>query len=293
MSPILVDKILVAEDEPDIRNLVKTILEKRSYEVITVSNGVEAEEKIVTELPDFVLLDIVMPKKGGFEVCKSIKNNKNTHFIPVVTFSVLGRTIDKEMSKEAGADGHITKPFLPEELLRQIQDYIQESKITRFSRAAEQDHELLSGRTILFEYNSSTPYERHIRDFLLEGLRNGETPIIITNKSSAIFNTIKNEEKISIIPFQVPVVLSQVFKKSSDNKHCFVFDSLTDLILSAGFQTAYNFIKDSLTRFSSDEFSALYLLNSDSHDIQEVQRIRNLYRNQIKCDEGIRVIKLG
>ena len=71
----MVDTILVADDENDVRSLVKFILEKNGYNVIQASNGEEAEELIISELPDLALLDIVMPRKGGFDVCRSIKNN--------------------------------------------------------------------------------------------------------------------------------------------------------------------------------------------------------------------------
>ena len=132
----MVDTILVADDENDVRSLVKTILEKNGYIVIEATNGEEAEELIITELPDLALVDIVMPIKVGFDVCRSIKSNMNTHFIPVVMFSVLGRPEDKKMSKDAGADGHITKPFTAEKLVSEIKRIISISKKTRFSRAA-------------------------------------------------------------------------------------------------------------------------------------------------------------
>jgi DNA-binding response OmpR family regulator len=292
-NQILVDKILVAEDEDDIRNLVKKILEKTGYEVILARNGIEAEEKINKELPDLALIDIVMPQRGGFDVSKSIKKNKSTNFIPVVMFSVLSRAIDKKMSHEAGANGHITKPFIPDELVEQIQNHINISKKNRFSRATGLVRDKLLGKNILFEYNSSSPYERHVRDFLIEGDKNGETAVVITHSASAIHNSLQNEVNISIIPFKVPVVLSQIFKQPLDEKYCFVFDSITDLILSAGFQTSYNFVKDTLSRFSNKDISAMFLLNPDSHNTQEVQRIRNLFMNQLKFETSINVVKLG
>jgi len=287
----LVDRILIAEDETDIRNLVKMIFQKNGYKIIEASNGVEAEEKILKELPDLVLLDIVMPKRGGFEVCKSVKNNMISKHIPVVMFSVLGRPIDKEMSLDAGADGHFTKPFIPEELIAEAQNYISRSKKDRFSRAAGLTHDQISGKISLFEYNSSSPYERLVRDYLIQAKDRKESIVVITRESSAIYKRIK-DENIRIKPFQLPIVLSQIIEQEPTSQLCLVFDNLTDLILSSGFQTAYNFTRDSVTRLSGLGASSLFLLNSDSHEKQEVDRIRNLFTNQFEYDKELLVKKL-
>ena len=288
----MVDRILIAEDEADIRNLVKISLKKKGYEIIEAVDGVDAEEKIIDELPDLVLLDIVMPRKGGFDVCKSIKSNMNSSHIPILMFSVLNRPIDKKMSMEAGAEGHIVKPFIPEELATQIQKHLSESKKTRFSRAVGIPRDKVAGKLFLLEYNSSSPYERLVRDYLLVAYMNDEKPLVITRESSAIYNRVR-DEPVSAEPFKLPIVLSQIIGTTTDFQLCMVFDNLTDLVLSAGFQTAYNFTRETLTRLSSLKASTLFLLNPDSHDTQEVQRLRNLFVNQLEFDKELRIKKLG
>ena len=277
----MVDTILVADDENDVRNLVKIILEKNGYNVIEASNGQEAEEKIISELPDLALLDIVMPIKGGFDVCRSIKNNKKTLFVPVVMFSVLGRPVDKKMSKDAGADSHLTKPFTAGQLMTEIDTVIKDSKKTRFSRAVGFEQSQISKKVFLYEYDSSTNYEKSVRDYILEAKMNNENPVIITREQSAVQENIKDEQSITLIPFKLPLDISQIIKQP--NKQCLVFDNLTDMILSTNFQETYNFTRDSIARLNSEGLSALFLLNPDSHGYQEVHGIRNLFNNKLRA----------
>jgi CheY-like chemotaxis protein len=121
-------KILVADDELDIRNLVKIILEKNNYQVTVAANGVEALEKAESELPDLILLDVIMPAKSGWEVCKILKSKDETKHIPIVIFTVLsvmvGDKASMKYAEEAGADGYLPKPFNTSELLAQVKKYL-------------------------------------------------------------------------------------------------------------------------------------------------------------------------
>jgi CheY-like chemotaxis protein len=122
-------KILVADDELDIRNLVKKILEKNGYQVSLATNGVEALQKAETELPDLILLDVVMPK-NGWDVCKTLKSQEKTKHIPIIIFTVLSVAIGDDSSwtyaEEAGANDYIPKPFNKEELLTKVKKYIEQ-----------------------------------------------------------------------------------------------------------------------------------------------------------------------
>jgi two-component system alkaline phosphatase synthesis response regulator PhoP len=127
-------KILVADDEVDIRNLVKIILEKNNYQVTVAANGVEALEKAENELPDLILLDVVMPAKTGWEVCKILKSNDKTKHIPIIIFTALsvmiGDKASRNYAEEAGADGYLPKPFNTEELLAQIKKHLNKGAVT-------------------------------------------------------------------------------------------------------------------------------------------------------------------
>jgi CheY-like chemotaxis protein len=291
---LVVDKVLIADDEPDVRNLAKMILERAGYQVVTASNGVEAEEKTESELPDAVLLDIVMPRKGGFDVCRAIKGQDKTRFIPVIMFSVLSREVDRNMGKLAGAEGHMTKPFTADDLVSEIKSQIETSRVIRFSKALDLEHSQLAGRKILLEFDSSIPYERAVRDFILEGRAHSEMPIVITHPSSAVHNSLKDEDGVELVPFTIPLVLSRILDPYGDKELCFVFDSMSDLIMSAGFQSAYNFVRDTLPRLSRASATALFLINPNSHVLTEVQSIRNLFRDQLVFDEeGLRKVRLS
>ncbi|MFH0848034.1 MAG: response regulator [archaeon] len=121
-------KILVADDEPDIANLARMILEKQGYSVLMASNGVEALQKAENTMPDLILLDVVMPAKTGWEVCKTLKAQDSTKSIRVVIFTVLAKFIGDENSKkyaeESGCDGYLSKPFTPRELITEVRKYI-------------------------------------------------------------------------------------------------------------------------------------------------------------------------
>ena len=290
----LVDKILIADDEPDVRNLTKMIFERAGYQVLTASNGIEAEEKVESELPDAVLLDIVMPMKGGFDVCRAIKGQAMTSFIPVIMFSVLSREVDKNMGKMAGADDHMTKPFNAADIVNKIRIHIENSRVMRFSKALGIEHSQLVGKSILIEFDSSMPYERAIRDFILEERAHAKTPVVITHLSSAIHNSLKDEEGVELIQFTIPLVLSRILDQYEDKELCFVFDSLSDLILSTGFQSSYNFVRDTLPRLSRVNATSLFLISPNSHALTEVQSIRNLFRDQLIFDEeGLKKIRLS
>lgn len=125
------EKILVVDDEADLRNLTKMMLEGAGYEVAQASNGDEALAMVARETPDLVLLDVVMPGKSGFEVCKTIKTEEKTRNIPVIIFTVLGREVDFRMSMESGADEFLSKPMRPEDmsnLVKEIRTQIQKVK---------------------------------------------------------------------------------------------------------------------------------------------------------------------
>jgi two-component system alkaline phosphatase synthesis response regulator PhoP len=120
----LVNKILVVDDEPGIRELVQIILQDEGYCVITAENGVDAVQKVKDELPDMVLLDMVMPGISGLEVCRILKKDASTKFIPIVMFTVLGRDTDVKLAKESGCDGYFLKPFTPEDLVSEVKTWI-------------------------------------------------------------------------------------------------------------------------------------------------------------------------
>lgn len=113
-------KILVAEDEPDIRNLIAFSLQYVGYEVVQATNGEEAVAKAAAELPDLIMLDVRMPKLNGYEACAQIKAQELTKDIPVVFLSARGQETEIKHGLEVGAEEYILKPFAPDELQKRV-----------------------------------------------------------------------------------------------------------------------------------------------------------------------------
>jgi len=116
------------DDEFILRDLMRTILEEEGYSVITASNGEEALTKADNELPDLIILDLMMPGKSGLEVCKILKSQSETKHIPVVMATVLGREVDRALTKAAGADAHFMKPFSALALLTEVKHQLEAAR---------------------------------------------------------------------------------------------------------------------------------------------------------------------
>ncbi len=110
-------RILLVDDEPEMRFITRRMLEKAGHSVVEACSGEECLARLEEELPDLILLDVMMPGDDGWEVCRKIKARERTRSIPVVMFTVRTEEEDIEESATSGADAHINKPFEREELL--------------------------------------------------------------------------------------------------------------------------------------------------------------------------------
>lgn len=111
-------KILIVEDEPSMRLGLKDNLEFEGYEVLIAEDGQAALDVIASNTFDLILLDVMLPKVSGFEVCKKIRKEGNT--TPIILLTAKGEEIDKVLGLELGADDYVTKPFSLRELLARI-----------------------------------------------------------------------------------------------------------------------------------------------------------------------------
>ncbi|NOZ59459.1 MAG: response regulator [Euryarchaeota archaeon] len=110
-------KILLVDDEPEMRFITRKMLEKAGHTVVEACSGEECLARLEEELPDLILLDVMMPGDDGWEVCRKIKSQDRTRGIPVVMFTVRTEEEDMLESTSSGADAHINKPFERDELL--------------------------------------------------------------------------------------------------------------------------------------------------------------------------------
>lgn len=119
-------KILVAEDERDIRDLISFTLQFAGHDVVTAANGEEAFTKTRSELPDLVIMDVRMPKMTGYEACKLIKADEATRQIPVVFLSAKGQETEIKTGIISGADEYILKPFSPDQLVERVKNILRQ-----------------------------------------------------------------------------------------------------------------------------------------------------------------------
>jgi two-component system, OmpR family, alkaline phosphatase synthesis response regulator PhoP len=112
--------ILIADDEPHIIRALSFVFEKEGYALETASNGEEALRKIRDTRPRMVFLDLIMPKMTGDEICRIIKNEEALEGIHVTILTCKGQELDREQSLSNGANGFITKPFSPKEVLAMV-----------------------------------------------------------------------------------------------------------------------------------------------------------------------------
>lgn len=113
-------KIVIAEDEPDIRELIAFTLRFAGYEVITGSNGEEGYELTKKERPDLAMFDVRMPKMTGYDACKKIKADREIAHIPVIFLSAKGQENEIEQGLAAGAEEYLLKPFAPDQLTDRV-----------------------------------------------------------------------------------------------------------------------------------------------------------------------------
>jgi len=138
-------KILVIDDEPNIVELVKFHLQREGYHVTTGGDGLEAVTLIKSEHPDLLVLDVMLPKLDGFEVCRQLRLEQNQ--IPVIMLTAKDDEISRVLGLEIGADDYITKPFSPRELIARIKT------IFRRMRPKEPSPSLISYHRLQIDLN--------------------------------------------------------------------------------------------------------------------------------------------
>lgn len=117
-------RILVVDDEPDVIKIISVRLKAAGYDVITAEDGQEGLLKARTEKPDLVLLDLMLPKVDGFQVCRMLKYDENFKSIPIILLTARTQEADKQAGKDVGADAYIEKPFDYKELLTKIEELL-------------------------------------------------------------------------------------------------------------------------------------------------------------------------
>jgi two-component system alkaline phosphatase synthesis response regulator PhoP len=127
-----VARVLVVEDEPDVAEMLRYNLGKEGYDVRVASNGTDALRQVKEVRPDVILLDIMVPQLNGWEICRRLKQDRETQAIPVIMVTGRVEEGDKVLGFEMGADDYVTKPFSPRELVARVR------AVTRRGRLADE-----------------------------------------------------------------------------------------------------------------------------------------------------------
>jgi two-component system, OmpR family, response regulator VicR len=131
-------KILIADDETNIRDVCMRYLEREGYDVITASDGEEALNRWREEAPDLIILDVMMPHKNGFQVCEEIRNEQD---VPVILLTARGEESDRIVGLTMGADDYMTKPFSPRELVLRVKAILRRMRVAVKPQPAMMDIE--------------------------------------------------------------------------------------------------------------------------------------------------------
>ncbi len=124
-------KILVVDDEPHVIRSLTFVLEKEGYNVSSATNGKEAMTKIQESKPRLMLLDVMMPKKNGYEVCQEVKNNSSLSDIHIIMLTAKGQEADREKGLSAGADEFMTKPFSLKAVVDKVKEILGDGHETK------------------------------------------------------------------------------------------------------------------------------------------------------------------
>ena len=120
----MLKKVLIVDDSPAQVKILHGLLEREGYSPIDLHDPRRVEETIANERPKLILLDVVMPERNGFQVCRELKRNSEFSAIPVILVTSKDTASDRYWGEQQGADGYITKPFTPDELMRAVKRFV-------------------------------------------------------------------------------------------------------------------------------------------------------------------------
>jgi two-component system alkaline phosphatase synthesis response regulator PhoP len=136
----MVKRVLVVEDDADIASLVRLTLERDQFQVRTVADGAAAYDLAIREVPDVIILDVMLPSVDGFELCRRFRQEGRTRDVPILMLSAKTEEVDRVLGLELGADDYLIKPFSPRELAARVK-----ALLRRQARQADAREVLNSG----------------------------------------------------------------------------------------------------------------------------------------------------
>ncbi|MEZ5856918.1 MAG: response regulator [Hyphomicrobiaceae bacterium] len=122
--------VLIVDDESYIVTSLSFVMKAAGFEVRSASDGEQALERVAEAVPDLIILDVMMPKLDGFEVCKAIRANPSLNGVRIMMLTAKGRDSEREKGLELGADAYLTKPFSTRDILRQAKEILSRERST-------------------------------------------------------------------------------------------------------------------------------------------------------------------
>lgn len=176
------NKVLVIDDEKAIADIIKFNLEKEGYIVETAYDGEEGVQAVNRFLPDLVILDVMMPKKDGFQVLKEIRT---THMFPVIMLTAKEEEVDKVLGLELGADDYITKPFSMRELIARVKANFRRVDFSNISNSSN-SNTMITSEDLIIDLNK---YEVKKNGNIVElTLREYELLKFLASSSNQVFS---------------------------------------------------------------------------------------------------------
>lgn len=117
--------ILVVDDDKEVREIVLFVMTHNGFAVTTASNGQQMHVALAQQLPDVLILDVMMPGEDGYRLCSSLRTNQRTQHIPIIMMTAHDEDIYERISRDLGVSGHLTKPFHPLELVEHVKAILQ------------------------------------------------------------------------------------------------------------------------------------------------------------------------
>ncbi|MDI6735429.1 MAG: diguanylate cyclase [bacterium] len=240
------EKILIADDSTTIVEMLRFFLEKEGYVTVVAKDGIEAIEQAYRELPDLMLLDVLMPKMNGYQVCRLLKGDENISYIPVIMLTSQDQPKDKFWGLQTGADEYIIKDFESDELFNSIIRVLEKSKKQREKKPLEAPQTTIDNilyrlnglldkklfqTTILNELNSIARTQDNCEDVIKEIL--GLLNRVVNYHLGAVL--IEQNEMINIMLYE-----NQPVSES------FITESLTNITEAETTKAGFSIRKDNL-----------------------------------------------
>ncbi|MCP4701064.1 MAG: hybrid sensor histidine kinase/response regulator [Gammaproteobacteria bacterium] len=254
--------ILIVDDVPANLKMLLSYLDELSFKIRIAQDGKEALEQLTYAKPDIILLDIMMPKMDGFEVCRRLKKNAQTSDIPVIFMTALSDTMEKIKGFEMGAVDYITKPFQQEEVLARITTHL---NLRSLQLVLEQQNIELREKTAKIEHQaellreSERSLEKRVREKTRELAESHERLRVLDKAKSDFLNLISHELRTPLNGLVAPVELllrDDLSRASREDLQKILkqsFDRLLEIIEQAHLITKIEISADNLSLFEQNE----------------------------------------